>query len=980
MSLALELTSRTKGWTAMLLLCGFAIACSSPTEPVPSRPSTPPPAFVVSAPAACGQVQFSVSGTSTATVTFPSAGCGTGLILVAGGAATWNSTTRLLTIQVRVKNTSGQAVEQPIWVQMPDTGRVATAPAGQPATTIVPQAPADSLFSGGTTVWLVGSSVNLAAGDSTSVRTLTTKVLSPVTAGELHFKLRTNEIIVGFPATVPTVKPKWFFDDSSRTADHSKLKRVLIVAFATGTSIAARQAALDTVQGTVVGGSPLPGVGPSDEGRYFVRVPWATTPQLLDSAKRLLKTKAIVKYALGYMFLILDGRRPNDQPTGSSPIPAWKAADWTLNPDSAGSPGSLRLEGNFAPEEIALPLAWGCETGSTATKVGVLEQNFAGGDFSVNAPGGVPTLTAPNDSAKSHGRTVASLLAAAGDNNLGMAGAMWRANLLLKATGPVNIVEALDSLAPLLQSNASVINMSFGNYAAGASDSADRADAKEITVHAMDVLRRYPGATPLFVVAAGNENRDAYRNGLPALKDSIPDQVLVVGGSTRRNHTPRSRFVLSPTSGSNFGASVDIYAPGDSVWVWNDTSAFRPRFGTSFAAPLVAGIAGLLKSFDPTLTAAELKTFILLGAQRGGRQVAGDAGQYLANAYESLKRAAERLGTPICGHPAILRGPIGTQRIMFTKDSLGTARGDSIVLPPAPSPGIRVYHDLSAAQGGRRLAIGSYGTEGDQTHVWTLGATGWTEVQSIAGAWSRTYVERDTIDFYMSGSVSVTGPNGPRTRSIIADWMAFSFDAKFATFPSTTQTCSGATQYTVALYNLTAGTQSTVYSAPCGGAAPTKPVAAAWNETSDGFVTADQQFPGPNPPFNIVYHRFKIVNNLAQAAGAATTIADRRAELDGPSTGPPSMRPDGVTMRWFEGVPPYLLGGSVTCRVVTRSAFAPFGVVWETSDGVTENFDCVPGVTNAAPNALVAAWAPVLRARPQERSGVARNLLLQRGR
>lgn len=390
---------------------------------------------------------------------------------------------------------------------------------------------------------------------------------------------------------------------------------------------------------------------------------------------------------------------------------------------------------------------------------------------------------------------------------------------------------------------------------------------------------------------------------------------------------------------------------------------------------MVAGIAGMLKSFDPALTAAELKTLILQGAQRGGRQVAGDAGQYLANAYESLKVAAERPGTPVCGHPAILRGPIAAQRIVFTKDSLGTARGDSILLPLAPSPGIRVYHDLSTAQGGRRLAIGSYGTEGDQTHVWTLGGSGWTEVQVIAGAWSRTFVERDSIDFYMSGSVSVTGPSGPRTRAIAADWMAFSFDAKFAVFMGSTPTCSGSSQYTVAMYNLTAGTQSTVYSAPCGGAAPTKPVAAVWNETSDGFVTADQQFPGPNPPFNIIYHRFKIVNNAAQAAGAATTIADRRAENDGPSTGPPTMRPDGVTMRWFEGVPPYLLGGSATCRVVTRSAFAPFAVVWDTGNGVTENFDCVPGVTNAAPNALVASWAPVFRVPPQERSRVAREVM-----
>ncbi len=579
------------------------------------------------------------------------------------------------------------------------------------------------------------------------------------------------------------------------------------------------------------------------------------------------------------------------------------------------------------------------------------------------------------DTAKSHGRAVASILAAVGDNNSGMAGAMWRASLLLKPAGAVTIRELVDSLTSVVQAGASVINLSIGNPAQQtASD--DSAAARELAIHMMKMLRSVPGAAPLLVVSAGNENREAYRNGLPALKDSIPNQVVVVGASTARSGTVRNRWTVDATHGSNPGSAIDIYAPGQNVQVWNDTSAFRPRTGTSFSAPMIAGIAGLLKSFDSTLTAAELKTLILQGAQRGGRQIVGDAGQYLANAYESLKLAAQRPGTPVCGHPAILRGAMGAQRIVFTRDSLGTARGDSIALPPAPSPGIRVYHDLSTAQGGRRLAIGSYGTEGDQTHVWTLGATGWSEVQAIAGVWSRTFVERDTVDFSMAGSsISVTGPSGPRTRTVVTDWAAFSFDAKFAVFLGTTPTCSGAQQYKTMLYNLTAGTQSTVYSAPCGGAAPTKPVAAVWNQTSDGFVTADQQFPGPNPPFNIIYHRFKIVSNAAQAAGAATTIADRRAENDGPSTGPPSMRPDGVTMRWFEGVPPYLLGGSATCRVVTRSAFAPFAVVWETSDGVTENFDCVPGVTNAAPNALIADWASVFRAAPPERSKVAREVM-----
>lgn len=72
----------------------------------------------------------------------------------------------------------------------------------------------------------------------------------------------------------------------------------------------------------------------------------------------------MVLYASPFMLFVLDGRCPNDQGTGS---PTWKATDWSFNPDSSGG-------GNFALEELAVPLAWGCETGSAATKVAVLEQ------------------------------------------------------------------------------------------------------------------------------------------------------------------------------------------------------------------------------------------------------------------------------------------------------------------------------------------------------------------------------------------------------------------------------------------------------------------------------------------------------------------------------------------------------------------------------------------------------------------------------
>jgi subtilisin family serine protease len=140
-----------------------------------------------------------------------------------------------------------------------------------------------------------------------------------------------------------------------------------------------------------------------------------------------------------------------------------------------------------------------------------------------------------------------------------------------------------------------VINASFGKF--------ERSRSVELFIKSLKSF----GRGTLMVAAAGNE--DTMRRQYPAGFDA----VVAVSNVNSDALEPKK----SPSS--NFGTWVDIAAPGDGDCARGGPGILSSvpggdsacKVGTSMSSPIVAGIAGLLLSKDPTLTADQVERRLL---------------------------------------------------------------------------------------------------------------------------------------------------------------------------------------------------------------------------------------------------------------------------------------------------------------------------------------------------------------------------------
>jgi subtilisin family serine protease len=94
------------------------------------------------------------------------------------------------------------------------------------------------------------------------------------------------------------------------------------------------------------------------------------------------------------------------------------------------------------------------------------------------------------------------------------------------------------------------------------------------------------------------------------LNNTAVPNLLTIGASG-----PRDNAQLTANFSNYSKKAVDVFAPGVSIFSTLPGSTFGNESGTSMASPVTAGVAAVLKSYFPKLSAADLKRIIMQSAQ-----------------------------------------------------------------------------------------------------------------------------------------------------------------------------------------------------------------------------------------------------------------------------------------------------------------------------------------------------------------------------
>ncbi|MBA2479487.1 MAG: S8 family serine peptidase [Planctomycetes bacterium] len=210
-----------------------------------------------------------------------------------------------------------------------------------------------------------------------------------------------------------------------------------------------------------------------------------------------------------------------------------------------------------------------------------------------------------------HGTHVSGIIGGVRGNGRGVAGhCAWVRLMVLRVVpnGDERDKDVANAVRYAVDNGAQIINMSFGKPY-----SPDKAYVDAAFRHAAE-------KGVLIVHGSGNSGKDndedsSYPNRRVlgedgAVVEEFPNWIEVGASTDAKDRHLAASF-------SNYGqTTVDLFAPGVDIVSTVPGGTVNPASGTSMAAPVVTGVAALVWSQYPTLTAVELKLALLANARR----------------------------------------------------------------------------------------------------------------------------------------------------------------------------------------------------------------------------------------------------------------------------------------------------------------------------------------------------------------------------
>jgi len=210
-----------------------------------------------------------------------------------------------------------------------------------------------------------------------------------------------------------------------------------------------------------------------------------------------------------------------------------------------------------------------------------------------------------------HGSHVAGIIGASRNNNIGINGVADNVKILavrLVPDGDERDKDVANAIRYAVDNGAKVLNMSFGKSYAHNKQTVDEA------------VKYAESKDVLMVHAAGNDSEDndvepnfpmKYYTDTKGDTTGIANNWITVGATgLYPDNTLLADF-------SNYGKnSVDVFAPGVQINSTIPDSQYKEEQGTSMAAPVVAGLAAMIRSYYPNLSAVETKQVILESVEK----------------------------------------------------------------------------------------------------------------------------------------------------------------------------------------------------------------------------------------------------------------------------------------------------------------------------------------------------------------------------